>query len=139
MRTWWLSFLIFLALALASAHAQEPSAALRGKSADAAAIAARALLGPVRIIVQHQASSGPGHRTLHTPNENLPLILSENRAAQESIDSVRHEHWRYTRYHDGTEELYDHAADPQEWTNLAADPTFRNVCDRLRGAIPSDR
>jgi hypothetical protein len=79
------SLAILLTLALAPAYAQMPSAALSAKSADAAAIAARASLGPVRIIVQHQASSGPGHRTLHTPTENLLVILSENRAAQESI------------------------------------------------------
>ncbi len=33
--------------------------------------------------------------------------------------AVRSERWRYIRYHDGTEELYDHEADPLEWTNLA--------------------
>ena len=76
---------ILLTLALVPANAQAPSAALIAKSADAAAIAARASLGPLRIIVHHRASSGPGHRTLHTPSENLPAILSENRAAQESI------------------------------------------------------
>ncbi len=32
---------------------------------------------------------------------------------------VRCERWRYIRYHDGTEELYDHAEDPMEWHNLA--------------------
>jgi arylsulfatase A-like enzyme len=33
--------------------------------------------------------------------------------------SLRSEHWRYTRYADGSEELYDHRADPNEWDNLA--------------------
>ena len=33
--------------------------------------------------------------------------------------SVRSENWRYIRYSDGKEELYDHRADPNEWTNLA--------------------
>ena len=33
--------------------------------------------------------------------------------------SVRSEKWRYIRYSDGTEELYDHDKDPMEWTNLA--------------------
>jgi arylsulfatase A-like enzyme len=36
--------------------------------------------------------------------------------------AVRDERWRYIRYADGSEELYDHGADPNEWTNLAADP-----------------
>jgi arylsulfatase A-like enzyme len=36
--------------------------------------------------------------------------------------AVRSERWRYIRYADGSEELYDHAADPEEWDNLAALP-----------------
>jgi arylsulfatase A-like enzyme len=34
--------------------------------------------------------------------------------------SLRSEHWRYIRYADGGEELYDHRSDPYEWTNLAS-------------------
>jgi choline-sulfatase len=33
--------------------------------------------------------------------------------------SVRTERYRYTRYSDGSEELYDHQTDPNEWTNVA--------------------
>jgi choline-sulfatase len=36
--------------------------------------------------------------------------------------SVRSAKWRYIRYADGAEELYDCDADPREWTNLAKDP-----------------
>ncbi len=36
--------------------------------------------------------------------------------------AVRTMHHRYIRYHDGSEELYDHRHDPQEWANLAAQP-----------------
>jgi arylsulfatase A-like enzyme len=35
-------------------------------------------------------------------------------------DSVRTENWRYIRYADGGEELYDEERDPHEWHNLAA-------------------
>jgi len=33
--------------------------------------------------------------------------------------AVRSEHYRYIRYLDGSEELYDHRKDPHEWDNLA--------------------
>lgn len=38
--------------------------------------------------------------------------------------TVRSEGWRYIRYANGDEELYDEAKDPNEWTNLAAKPEF---------------
>ncbi len=41
--------------------------------------------------------------------------------------SVRSERWRYIRYNDGTEELYDHQKDPLEWTNLAGRKEFERV------------
>jgi len=33
--------------------------------------------------------------------------------------SYRTQDWRYIRYKDGQEELYDHSVDPYEWNNLA--------------------
>ena len=39
--------------------------------------------------------------------------------------AVRDDQWRYIRYFDGGEELYDHSSDPQEWNNLADDPNVR--------------
>jgi arylsulfatase A-like enzyme len=36
--------------------------------------------------------------------------------------ALRTEYWRYIRYADGGEELYDHRTDPHEWYNLADDP-----------------
>ncbi|MDH7571648.1 MAG: sulfatase, partial [Armatimonadota bacterium] len=38
--------------------------------------------------------------------------------------TVRTEEWRYIRYADGGEELYDEVKDPYEWTNLAAKPEY---------------
>ena len=32
--------------------------------------------------------------------------------------SLRTDRWRFIRYADGSEELYDHRNDPNEWTNL---------------------
>ena len=41
--------------------------------------------------------------------------------------AVRSERWRYIRYSDGSEELYDHSKDPNEWTNLAGRPEHAAV------------
>jgi arylsulfatase A-like enzyme len=52
--------------------------------------------------------------------------------------SVRDEAFRYIRYIDGGEELYDHRVDPEEWENLADDPAYAGIRDRLRAQIPQD-
>lgn len=49
-------------------------------------------------------------------------------------------HWRYSLWGDGSEELYNHAEDPNEWYNLAADPEtaaeHRELMDRLKSYLP---
>ena len=52
--------------------------------------------------------------------------------------SLRGSHLRYIRYEDGTEELYDHRDDPQEWTNLAQDPSYSKQLSMMRARLPSD-
>ena len=46
------------------------------------------------------------------------------------------EGWRYIRYAKGGEELYDTAADPYEWRNLAADPEHAETLAGLRARAP---
>jgi arylsulfatase A-like enzyme len=41
--------------------------------------------------------------------------------------AVRTERWRYIRYADGSEELYDMESDPNEWTNLARESRYEDV------------
>ncbi len=50
--------------------------------------------------------------------------------------AVRSDRWRYIRYADGTEELYDHDADPHEWTNLAGDARFAKVIKEHQRWLP---
>jgi arylsulfatase A-like enzyme len=45
-----------------------------------------------------------------------PAITSHNQGNH----GIRSERWRYIRYADGSEELYDHNSDPNEWTNVVA-------------------
>jgi len=50
--------------------------------------------------------------------------------------SIRTARWRYIRYHDGTDDLYDRQGDPREWTNLANDPEYEGVIRKLRTSLP---
>lgn len=52
--------------------------------------------------------------------------------------AARTERWRYIRYHDGSEELYDHRNDPHEWTNLAAASAAREIKTALRASLPKE-
>lgn len=54
--------------------------------------------------------------------------------------SLRSTHWRYIRYENGKEELYQTGQDPYEWTNLAPEPDqafrLREFRQQLRERIP---
>lgn len=50
--------------------------------------------------------------------------------------SVRTGRWRYIRYIDGTEELYDHDTDPEEWRNLAGSAEHADVLATMRAHVP---
>lgn len=50
--------------------------------------------------------------------------------------AVRSERFRYIRYENGDEELYDHDADPLEWTNLATNSAFVEVKSQLAAHLP---
>jgi arylsulfatase A-like enzyme len=51
--------------------------------------------------------------------------------------AIRTERWRYIRYADSGEELYDHDTDPYEWTNLASDSRHARAKDHLRRFLPT--
>ncbi len=44
--------------------------------------------------------------------------------------------WRYIRYKDGSEELYDVTKDPNEWNNLAENPGLASIKKRLSAKGP---
>lgn len=73
---------------------------------------------------------------LKNPEKEWPHVaitshLGDNHA-------VRDERWRYIRYADGSEELYDHDSDPNEWMNLADEKENAEVIGRLRALIPGE-
>ncbi len=50
--------------------------------------------------------------------------------------TVRTEQWRFIRYSDGSEELYDHTKDPFEWTNLAKEDGTKAIRAELAKSFP---
>jgi arylsulfatase A-like enzyme len=50
--------------------------------------------------------------------------------------AVRTAQWRYIRYADGGEELYDQTKDPYEWTNLAGSSKYTGLKAELGQAFP---
>lgn len=66
---------------------------------------------------------------------NSPAVTTymyENHAA-------RSEGWRYIRYADGSEELYDETSDPYEWTNLAGRTEFAEKKAELARHLPTGK
>jgi arylsulfatase A-like enzyme len=50
--------------------------------------------------------------------------------------AVRDRRWRYIRYADGSEELYDHASDPNEYDNLAGKASHDAIKVKLAAHLP---
>lgn len=68
-----------------------------------------------------------------TPRER-PAITTHNPGNH----AVRSQRWRYIRYADGSEELYDHFRDPNEWKNLAGNPEYSDVIEEHSRWLPQD-
>ncbi|MCH2573041.1 MAG: DUF4976 domain-containing protein, partial [Planctomycetes bacterium] len=50
--------------------------------------------------------------------------------------SIRTPRYRYIQYRDGSQELYDHQTDPDEWTNLVTNPDLQSIVKTLSDHIP---
>lgn len=68
------------------------------------------------------------------PKGTERFALTTDRVNGANNYSVRSQDWRFIRYADGQEELYDHRNDPNEWKNLAADPHYDPILLQHRNA-----
>ena len=64
-----------------------------------------------------------------------PALIASG-SAQDASLAVRTDRYRYIVHHDGGEELYDHTADPYEWTNLARLPEQEATVKQLFSFVP---
>lgn len=51
--------------------------------------------------------------------------------------AVKQNHWKYIRYADATEELYDLRWDPNEYKNLALNKSFEKTKNQLKNFLPA--
>lgn len=82
---------------------------------------------------------------VHVQGKSIRPLLENPQAAWETPalttylfqnHAVRTESWRYIRYANGDEELYDERADPYEWKNLAALPEHAALKKELSASFP---
>jgi len=90
------------------------------------------LCGLPQNIMNEGLSLVPQLKVSTAPRER-PAVTTHNPGNH----AVRTEKWRYIRYADGSEELYDIAKDPHEWTNLAADPAHAALKKELSKWLPA--
>jgi arylsulfatase A-like enzyme len=64
--------------------------------------------------------------------EWVPALMTNGKGNH----AVRSDRWRYIRYKDGTEELYDHTNDPWEWTNLATNAEYKDIIEEHKKWLP---
>jgi arylsulfatase A-like enzyme len=81
----------------------------------------------------------------HVAGESIRPLLSDPKAKWDrpaltthgfNNHAVRTEKWRYIRYANGDEELYDEGKDPFEWTNLASKAESKSVKAELARHLP---
>lgn len=83
----------------------------------------------------------------HVQGKSLRPLLIDPAAAwdqpaittfRQNNHALRTQTHRYIRYADGSEELYDHRADPHEWTNLASRPESAALKQELAKRLPTE-
>ena len=79
----------------------------------------------------------PVHGTWDGPPAALSVVSWQPNGPRDTGPhySIRTENWRYTLCSDEEEELYDHAADPNEWTNLTNKAEYRAEKRELRALL----
>jgi arylsulfatase A-like enzyme len=83
----------------------------------------------------------------HVEDQSIRGLLKDPNAAGSGVaittfgqnnHAVRTDRWRFIRYADGGEELYDHSNDEYEWTNLAALPEHEGLKKELAEKLPAN-
>ena len=71
----------------------------------------------------------------------LPLLKDHRRLAILPFSygpyntAAQSDRYRYIRYEDGSEELYDHQKDPHEWINLIGNKKYQTMRKNMRDRV----
>ncbi|GAB5560041.1 MAG: sulfatase [Synoicihabitans sp.] len=69
-------------------------------------------------------------------NPNTPWTSTAISAHHDRYISIRTAEYRYIRYSESQEELYDRRTDPHEWTNQINNPNYASALQALRTQVP---
>jgi len=69
-----------------------------------------------------------------SPNRGRPVLTTHGPGNH----AIRDDRYRYIRYRNGDEELYDHATDKWEWKNIAGDPAHAQRIEAFRAQLPDE-
>ena len=83
---------------------------------------------------------------LNEGNDITPLLSNHNakwnHAAVTTFGPNNHaiktDRFRYIHYEDGSEELYDHLSDPNEWKNLASNIDYKKIKKQMKKYLPKE-
>ncbi|GGD04723.1 sulfatase [Hyunsoonleella pacifica] len=79
--------------------------------------------------------------------KSLVSIMTNNEGVDESYalttygmnnHAVRTDQYRYIQYEDGSQELYDHSKDPNEWTNIASNAENKAQIEKMKALLPKE-
>jgi len=94
----------------------------------------------LRPLLENKGSEDPATTNWQGPNGALTVVGNyANSGREKSVTkqnySYRTKDFRYIRYSNGQEELYNHNNDPHEWTNLASDNKSKDVINALKSEV----
>jgi arylsulfatase A-like enzyme len=85
----------------------------------------------IRPLLENPAAAAPRPYAISTYFDGV------EGARGKAVHSVRSARYRYIRYADGSEELYDEQNDPNEWVNQASNPTYAAAKTTMQGYLPT--
>lgn len=72
----------------------------------------------------------------HLKDTSMPLSKPSICTWGRGNYTLRDANWRFTQYYDGTQELYEHSTDPDEWINQAGNIEYAEIKERMSAFLP---